>query len=222
MQNINFEHIKGKGFHITDFPNAEKVVKLEGQKAQELADMSLHRSDLLRATEYLQLSIDSEDSSIHEKIFWEMAITSFIKCFGKNKGRERNLEITTILPGDTLGQEVFLFFKNLRDKNITHDENPISQCLVGAVINKLDASCKVEKIITMPILGEMNSEGNIKNLKDLISRTLNFVEIRYDKLCIEITKELELQPHAELIEMENLSYTVPTAEDVSGKRKKLL
>jgi hypothetical protein len=221
MQNINFEHKKGYGFYITDFPNAEKIIALSGIKAQELADMALHRSDLIQAEEYLDLSIVAEDTSPNQRALWKMAIITFTKCFGKNNGRATSLDITQILPGDTLGQEVFAYFKNLRDKNIAHDDNPISQCIVGAVINKADAPYKVEKIITMNILGEVNGEENINNLRNLIKNARSYVEKKYNELCDDLAGELETLSQSELIKMEAPSYNKPTAEDVSENKKKL-
>ncbi len=35
-----------EGFHIEGFPNAVKVLRIDGPKAQRLADLALHKADL--------------------------------------------------------------------------------------------------------------------------------------------------------------------------------
>ncbi len=221
MRSINFEHRQGVGFQITDYPNAEKVIALSGGKAQELADMALHMSDLILADEYLDLSIKSEDGSICQRASWRMAIITFIKCFSNNKSRPNTLDINQIIPNDELGIEVFLYFKNLRNKNVVHDENPIDQCLVGAIINKEDAQFKVEQIVTMNVRGEVNANANVSNLMNLIKVTREYVEQRYNNLCDELTSELEILSHTELIKRGVLTYSKPIADDVSKSRKVL-
>jgi hypothetical protein len=222
MQNINFEYKKEQCFEIKDFPDAEKVIALRSAKAQDLADIALCRSDLLQAEEYLDSSVVIEDGSTAQRALWRMAVITFMKCFGKNNARAHSLDIKQILIDDAFGQEVFIYFKNLRDKNIAHDDNPIDQCLVGAVINKVSAPYKIEKIITCNLHGEVYAEGNISNLKKLIKAALTHVENKYDEICVELTSEMEPMDHVDLIRMEDLIYNVPTAEDVSKNRKRFL
>lgn len=222
MENINFEHKKGQGFHITDFPSAEKVVSLKGTKAQKLADMALHGSDLRQAEKYLDMSVLAKDTTDTQMALWKMSIITFTKCFGKNNARTNSLDIMEVMPTDIEGQACYVFFKNLRDKNIAHDDNPISQCLVGGIISKKESPRKVEKIITMIISGEVNGDENIDNLRRLIKISHRYVEGEYDKLCAEITKDLEIMSHVELTCLESLEYKKPDAEDFSANRKKII
>jgi hypothetical protein len=218
MQNINFEH-KQNSFELTDFPDAEKIIRLRCGIAKELADVSLQISDLLQANEYLDLSIDAEDKSATQNALWKMAVITFMKCFGKNNARTYNLDIKQFFPEDVKAQEFFLYFKKLRDKNIAHDDNPIDQCLVGAIINKVDAPYKVEKIITTNLKGSVYAEDSIGNLKRMINVIQTHLVESYDELCIDLTSELESMDHTDLIKKENLIYNVPTKYDFSKDRK---
>jgi hypothetical protein len=219
MQNINFEFRDG-GFHLTDFPNAEKVIMLDGAKAQKLADTALHRSDLIKAEAFLD-QCTSEETQLAQDALWKMAIITFIKCFKTNNARTDSLSITEVLPGDLHGQEVFTYFENLRDKNIAHDDNPITQCLVGAVINKAGAPHKVEKVITLVLQGEVLKPENVSNLKKLIAAARAHVDRRYNELSAQLTTEMSQLEHSELIAMEPVQYAAPTAEDFAKNRKKL-
>ncbi len=221
MENLNFELTEDKKLRLTDFPNAEKAIKLSGKRAQELADMALHMSDLYMAKEYLQLSQGEAQSSIQQIGLLNIAIISYLKCFGNNNARVTRLNIEHILPGDTLGYEIHGYFKDLRDKNIAHDDNALTQCLVGAVLNKIDAPYKIEKIVNMNMLGMMNTSEVDSNLSGLIEKALEFSSKRYDELCVEITNELEALPYARLSEYETLNYRAPLVEEFGKSRKKL-
>lgn len=221
MHGINFEYVEGEGFRLTDFPNAEKLIALKGALAQELADIALHQADLLEAEECLDLSVAAESSSPTQRALWKMAIITFAKCFGRNEARANSLDIQQVLPDEELGQAVFRYFKHLRNKNIAHDENAFTQCLVGAVINSLDAPHKVEKIVTMTLHGETGEDGDVSNLRNLIHAARRHVDQRYDRLCEQLTSDLEAQPHDDLVSREGLTYRIPTADEVRTKRSKL-
>ncbi len=150
-----------------------------------------------------------------------MAIISFVKCFGPNKARTNNLDINDVLAEDTQGKVIYLDFKNLRNKNIAHDENSILQCLPGAIINKKEAPHKIEKIITFNLQGITHDEASIDNLRELIGRSGKYVESRYDKICKELTDELEKMSHEELTKMKQMHYSIPKRDEVAKKREKL-
>ncbi|GEM_PF-757830 len=221
MQQLNIEHQEGTGLRLTDFPDALKAVALRGKKAQELADMTLHRHDLITAQDCLVALKNAEDRSLEQKVFWRLAVISFLKCFGKNNARATQLFKEEVLKGDLMGQEVFEFFKDLRDKNIAHDDNPLMQCLPGAVINKPGAPFKIAKIIGVSFSAEMNTSENIQNLELLITKTRMYVESRFDVLCSELTEELEAVPHADLARMESIEYAKPGVKVMKESRKKL-
>lgn len=221
MENIEFDFIENQGFHIKHFPDAEKVIKLEGNKAQELADIALCRSDLLRAKEYLLASQKEEKGSTAQDALWKMAIISFLKGFGKNNARDLKLDISEVLSGDKSGQVVFNYFKDTRDKNVAHDDNSISQCMVGAILNKANSPFKIAKIITMNLHGSTYEKRNITNLERLIETALVYVEDRYEKLCAKITADLEALSPDQLVKMGALNYKAPIASEFGQNRGKL-
>jgi len=222
MEYLNIEHSgSGKGFNLSDFPEAEKVISLNGKKSQELADMALHNFDLTNASRCLDYFFVPNKDLFEKSIFWKMAIINFIKCFQKNNARKTNLDIKEILNGDLEGQKIHLYFISLRNKNITHDDNPFLQCLPGAIINKKSASYKIEKIICLNAQVEVSDDANINNLKLLIDHTQTFVKKRFDQLAKELTQELELLSHEELIKREPPIYKKPGVEEVNQNRNKL-
>lgn len=221
MQNINFQHNEGVGFQITDFPDAAKVISLRGEKVQELADMALHLSDLNTAERCLDTFNDATRNEFERSVFWKMAIINYMKCFGKNYARSTALKIEEIVPYELMGQEAHAFFKDVRDKNIAHDDNSIAQCLPGAVLNKPEAAHKIEKIITMNVLGEVSDVDNVNNLRQLILVARQYIEVRYDQLCDDLTDELEKRQYSDLIEMDDLVYKKSEVDEFSKNRSKL-
>lgn len=218
MENINFEHRKGKCFILTDFPDAKKLIKISGIKSQELAAMTLHKLDLDNSLECLLFLEKQKSNSFEEMVFWKMSIIYFMRCFGKNNARKSKLNIKDILIDDNDGIEVFKYFKNLRNKNIAHDENPFQQCIPSAVVNKKDAKNKIVKIVCLSAQGEVSSIDNINNLKLLISKIKIYVINKFDNLCDDITKELESIPYSDLIKIESPTYNKPNVEDMGKNR----
>ncbi len=221
MEQINFTFEKDQGFKLLGFPNAEKVIALEGPDAQELADMALHKNDLDDSFKCLDCFVTQTKTSFEQSIFWKMSIIYFMKCFGKNNSRETKLDIIQILGGDSNGQEVFDYFKSLRNKNIAHDENAFSQCLPCAVINKQSLENKVAKIACLIFQAEVSSEGDVNNLRLLITKAQMFVQNRMDQLCKTLTDTLERVPHADLLRREAPVFRKPEVLDMGRKRPPL-
>jgi len=220
MENLNIEHTKGKGFQLTDFPNAQKVVALHGTKSQQLADMAAHMHDLNEASRCLDFFEKSTDL-FSQSIFAKMAIILIMKCFSKNNARKYPLKIEEILSSDHEGRKIFSYYKELRDKNIAHDDNAFYQCIPGAVINKEDAEYKIEKVVCFSAKGEVLDIGDVHNLRLIIGHSIKFTEAQFDQLCDELTQELEARSHEELIKMPQLEYKKPIVEDMGKNRGKV-
>jgi hypothetical protein len=141
----------------------------------------------------------------------------FIKCFTGNSARIR-LNENEIYKGEALGKQAFDYFKKLRDKHVVHDENAYTQCIPMAAINAGNKSYKVEKILTISIIGETLEQGNYQNLHQLATVALRWVEKKYDELCDLITNELEAVPYLALRERPAARYTVPDVGQLGKKR----
>jgi hypothetical protein len=172
------------GFYIEGFPDAVKVIKIKGDKAQRLSNLALHKKDLDSAKKYLDVLGNVghfPDSDTLRESLWCSAITIYFKCFGTNKSRF-SLVYKTIYP-EKLAQELFLQFKDLRDKHIVHDENSYAQSVVGAILNKPGGSFKIAKIVNLNIFAGILFDCSYNNLKLLIEEALVWVITQYDSLC---------------------------------------
>lgn len=212
MHGINFEHKGvGKGFHITDYPNAVHVGALRGNEAQRVADYALHRFDLINSKQCLEQTTNSNLDHFTQSTFWRMAVINYSRCFKGNNARPTNLIVTDYI-NETEGIEAHQYFMTLRNKNIAHDDNALTQCLPGVIVNKADAVHKIEKIITLTATAEVYSDGNISNLNLLIEEALKHVTVQYDQACDELTRQLEALSHDELLQLPPLEYKKPTEE----------
>ena len=206
------------GLVLTDFPFAEKVISLNDTKAARLADLALCISDLNEAQSCMQMALEKVKNINESNFLFQMSIIIFLKSFTNNNGRSGKLDIISVLSGDSDGVDAFNFYKNLRDKNIAHDDNSLTQCNVGAVVNKFDNPVKIEKVVTMVTKSILDNVQNSINFNRLVSISLEFCEKEYDKLCFEITNELNKLSHADLVLINDLTYKKPNVDDVGKNR----
>ena len=78
------------GFHISGFPDATKVIKLSGHKAQQISELASHRNDLQIALASLEGINDvAPESSLVRQGLWRSAVEHCMKCFSDTKARSR-------------------------------------------------------------------------------------------------------------------------------------
>jgi hypothetical protein len=208
-----------KEFHIGGFPNAAKLVRIGGQKAKRLSDLSLHKYDLDFAAECLEaINHLADKPDIIRKSLWHSAIVHFFKCFGDSSARFQLNAMDKIYRGDIQGQEVFKYFQSLRNKFLVHDENSYAQCIPGAVLNKPDHPYKIEKIVCFSALADTLNQPNYSNLKLLIQKAKSWVVNEFDMLCGILTKELEAESYDDLLSRKGITYKAPTANEIHEKR----
>ena len=219
MENFSITKTKG-GFHIEGFPDAVKVVRITGPKAQRLASLALHRSDLEFSLECMKaINETPEQPHVLREALWRSAIVHFMKCFGHSESRSR-LTPKVVFKGDGEAFDVFRHFESLRNKNLIHDENAFTQCLPGAVLNRENLDHKIAKIICMSLVVSTMGQENYSNLHLLVTRTLRWVGEQFDELCDTLTTELEAEPYDELSAREGLIYKTPGPDDVHKARPK--
>ena len=75
----HFEITKtSEGFHIEGFPDAVKVIRLDGPKAQRLADLALHKADLEFALDCLeQINKVPEQPYVLRQALWRSAVVHY-------------------------------------------------------------------------------------------------------------------------------------------------
>lgn len=205
-----------EGLHIEGFPGAAGVISIEGERAIRLSGLALHRSDLQFADEVLK-TLNSMSSPLAQQALWVSSLVHYFKCFGSGvRTRLSEEEIYKSSPPEAL--QAYNYLKTLRDKHFVHDINPYTQCLPGAIISGPEKPYKVEKVVRFSARAESLESGNFSNLVLLIREALVWVVAEADKLCNEITEELEGLTREELLSRPRLAYSVPTPKDAVKRR----
>lgn len=210
-----------EGFHIDGYPNAVKVLHLDGPKAKRLADLSLHKADLDFASACLE-QINGLPRKPYElpQALWRSAVIHYLKCFGQNESRF-SLSVKKVYKGNNAAIEPYNYFSSLRNKHIVHDENSHAQCLTGAILNKKGMNQKIEKIIFLNIIADTLVEEDYNNLKLLIKLAQEWVVTQIDSLCDSVTEDLESEKYEKLLATKGITYSVPQAEEVHESRSAL-
>ncbi len=210
-----------EGFHIEGFPDAVKVLRLDGPKAQRLADLALHKADLDFALECLeQINKAPEQQYVLRQALWRSAVVHYIKCFGSNESRF-SLDSRNVYKGDSGAVEPYKYFDSLRNKHLIHDENSYAQCLPGAALNKKEMKHKIAKIVCLSVVGDTLSQENYNNLHLLITRAQQWVVEQFDQLCNLLTEELERESYETLFARQGITYTAPGVDEMHKPRNAL-
>lgn len=217
MKPISFS-LQGTSIHIEDFPDAEKLIKLSGEQGKKLADLALHDADLNFGLECLnEINSTAPKSNISRQALWRSAIIHFAKCFAQ--GVRAKLKGEIIFKNDPIGQDVFDYFIDLRNKNIAHDVNPFTQSLPAAILNKPDKLNKIEKIACLSLIADTLTTNNYNNLYLLITKSKEWVNHEFDTLCNSVIRDLELISYDILHALPTVSYTPPPASTIDKSRK---
>lgn len=217
MENLKISSANDK-INIDNVPDGIKIVKIEGEKAKRLSDLSLHKEDLIFAKSALE-SINNvhADQQLLREALWRTAIIYFIKCFGN--GVRFKLQFKTIYKNEPEEAKIsFEYFKKLRNKHLIHDENSYSQCKVGAILNNGNKLYKVEKIVCIPAIAVTLEQNAYNSLLLLINKAFDWIVAQFDENCKNLTLELEDESYKNLISRHSLSYAVPKIEEIGCKR----
>lgn len=207
-----------EGLHVEGFPDAVKVVALDGAAARKVADLALHRSDLDFALDCLEgINQVPGDAWVIRQALWRSAVTHYLKCFGRSQSRAR-LDPNDVYKDDVEAFEVYRFFKSLRNKHVVHDENSYSQCLPGAVLNGSESSTRISKILCSSAVGDTLEQANYGNLHLPTTRAREWVVSAFDEVCELLTSELEQIEHDELLARVEVKYAKPGPGDVHRSR----
>jgi len=216
METFDIIH-SSNGLEIHGIPDAKVLVELDDHRALRVAHLSLHLFDLEFADQCLDEIPKNELYSVLQQALWRAAIVYFFKSFGNSKART-SLSAIKIFKGDAEGLDLFNGLKSLRDKHLVHDENPYSQCLPTAALNDGKKAHKVEKVVTVGFVGDTLTKEDYSNLKLLLKKTKNWVELEYHRLCDEISAELEKIPYEDLIKLPAPKFSKPQEGDIHRTR----
>ena len=213
---------EGENLALHGLSDAVKVIALEGPLARQLADLTLHQTDLHFADDCLDAInlVPATPPAIREGL-WRSAIVHVMKCFGSSASRS-SLPEKKILRGQPVEATMaFEYFKNLRHKFIVHDENAWSQALPCAGLNDGTKDQKVEGIFCLGIVGQTLEQSNYANLKLLIRTSLVWTGSQFDEVISKIKADLEKSPYEDLIQKDPPFYRAPEWHEVADKRKSL-
>ena len=208
-------------FIIDGLPqDAVKLISFDGLlpgHSRALWSLAAHRLDLRFAKTCLSLINAAENDA--RKALWRVAITSYCKCFAQTnkKGGRRPLHPNKILPAGQ-PREIHRWFMSLRNMNVVHDENGLLQTLSGAVIASPGKDYNIEMVTCATVEGESLSQAHFGNLTLSIEHALKWVNAEFEKLCVQISKELENIPRETLLRQPNVTYRAPEADDVHSPR----
>jgi hypothetical protein len=210
-----------EGFHIEGFPDAVKIIRIDGPKARRLADLALHRADLDFSLQCLEeINRAPEQPHILRQALWRSAVVHYVKCFSENESRF-SLDPSTVYKGDSGAMEPYKYFDSLRNKHLVHDENSYAQCLPGAILNRKDIDYKIAKIVCLSVIGDTLEQANFSNLHQLISRAREWIVGQFDELCNVLAAELESESYEVLFERQGITYSTPGPDEVHLKRNAL-
>lgn len=211
---------KGSEIHVDGFPDAVKVIKVEGRLGARVADLALHRIDLECALDGLKKINHHTDLTVRQAL-WHSAITTFIKCFDESSKSRGKLDSNKVYKNkSTFALLSHKYFDHLRNKHITHDDNNYSQCQTGAILNNGTKRYKIEKIISPTFTAWTLNQGDYNNLHSLIEDALSWIDNEYNNLCNKITIELESKSYHELFQMENIEYMPPSPDSINKTRNR--
>jgi hypothetical protein len=158
-----------------------------------------------------------KDPTIVRVALWRFAVNDFFKCFKRSASRKK-LSADEVFQSDTEGRKIFKHYEDLRDKHIAHDENAYSQCMAGAILNKVNSKDGIAEIISPVFTTQTFDQSAYSNIKLLCEKTISWVEVEYDKVAFKIKTELEQIPYQELLKQDMIVYRAPTPNEVSGNR----
>lgn len=205
--------------HLSEIPDAVKLVQLSGPKAQRIASLALHRNDMNFALECVKaIGRLPEHEMFLRTALWRSAIAHCIKCFGESEARFR-LDPSVVYKGRPPAARVsFDFFRSMRNKHFVHDENLFMQCSVGAAINDGSKPKKIERIASIVQTFEVLNPQLLGNLRLLIQHALEWIQRQFDDCATVLERDLEQLPYDKLAKLPPITASVPTAEDADRSR----
>jgi hypothetical protein len=204
-----------------EFPDGKKVIHVDTPDGEALADMVLHRSDLKFARDSLD-AINHPGITPHiQESLWRSSITHLYKCFQRHESRKRLLVDDVYAGAPEQARRNFEFFRNVRNKQLVHDENSSTQSFTVAVLNNGSKAHKIEAVralaMSFQLLGP-EGQQNYESFYQVVVRVQEWVTREFDKLQAKIHADLEKLSYAELDGMPPVVGHVPTLAEAGRKR----
>jgi len=206
MEHLHITPREGS-LHVEGFPTAVKLAKVGGEKAHKLGDLALHAQDLRFAADCLAV-VNEQPSGFMQEVVWRSAIIHYTKCF--SSGVRKALKHGAIYadkPSEAL--EAWAWFLDLRNKHIAHDVSAFSSIEVGAVVNPPGDPHKIAKVACAMFQVVTFDDSAFGNLDLLVRHAREWVDSEQDRLCVEITADLENESYQSLMRRPDLRYKPP-------------
>ncbi|WP_328857435.1 hypothetical protein OG579_20385 [Williamsia herbipolensis] len=206
-------------FEINGYPDGVYVAAIPEKHAKKLGHLALHHQDLIFASECLDRLNRIEDLPevwIVRQSLFSSAVISFYKCFGYSK-RRSSLQRDDIYKED-LQKEIFEYYKDLRDKKITHDENDWTQSCAMAVVNRAGVTPTVPAVHSVWMGADMITEGAWNNMSSLTRDALAWVTEQYDSESDRVRDLVDGWSHESLLALPAPLLRKPGPDSVGRNR----
>lgn len=100
---------------------------------KQYIDLFLHKADIDRGIQYLELISESNDTTVNEALFIA-GLNNCMKCFKRSKSRCK-LDKYIVFQDDDSTLANFIKFEELRDKHYDHDENGMVQATAFLLVS---------------------------------------------------------------------------------------
>lgn len=209
--------------------DAVKVISFSDllpNQSRDIWSVVAHRLDLNFAKTCLNLVASTENST--QMALWRIAVLYYCKCFSQTakkgrasaRGGRKPLNSGRTLPAG-LPREIHSYFMSMRNMHFMHDQNPWLQTLAGAVIAGPGRTYNIEKVICSTHEGDTLNQANFGNLSLLVDHALEWTAAEFDKLCANVTQELEKIDKQTLLAQREIQYRAPEAADIHASREEL-
>lgn len=162
-----------------------------------------------------------EDDKNHvREAVWRSAVVHFFKCFGDNKSRF-NLSGDGVFKAAPPGaKDSFEYFLDLRNKHFVHDENTLSQAMVGiAVLEGRGQPVVVEKITCMTARYPTLDGRFLETFAALVAYADHWVTQQFEMTEKALKAVVEKMPSEEVLALQEPHAPLPTLADVKTPRK---
>ncbi len=190
---------RNDAFAVEGYADSPKTIVIDGDDAEYVADLGLHRADLQFAADCLRhLDIIDVRQQVLREAVWYAAVSHFCRCF--MHGKRHPLDRDSIFgPEGETALEVFDMFVQLRNKQMAHDVSGITQTRTGAILAAPGKPYKIERIVNAQSVGNSLDPRYIKQLHLVVDCATRWVQRSFDAASNHLWDALEAVPYAELL-----------------------
>lgn len=170
-----------------------------------LCDLEFTRECLL---ELIKIIEDEKDHNLISEALFNAALIRLYSCFDGNKALSK--DVIELLP---LGaREVYTFFKNYRDKHISHKVNPVDQMKPGIILSSVEK----KGVIAVGCFGMKDMSfidpSFIDSSLTFVNALIEYVRETVKRLEREFLREAQAENIDELYNLPSVKVVVPNSD----------